>query len=466
LRFAAKLACLFLLLLLIVAAAFSQTPSGAEKNSPPDLNTAVVSSVGIVHEGGAVALEIVCSRPVTPAIRASDSPPKIVIDLPNTRSGVPRNRIDVLQENILTIRTEQRQNPAGVRIEASFLVPYGFTWDAEGNRLMVRLKPPKQLYEATAPAPAQPPQITSLSPVPTPAVVPVTSGVGDVLLAGRRFALGSSLTAGSETAVLQLSRGGEVRVCPGTTLSVTPSKSTKDLMMGLSTGAMETHYTIGESADTVLTPDFRILFAGPGEFDYAVSTDPKGNTCVRGMKGNTSSAIVSELIGDRVYQVKPAEQAVFREGRIDRIDSDVPAECGCPPPTAPVLRAGTPPPNLASDSDSPSISLAQPDTPPASTANAANDSHGALSSGPETKALPPGQPNDFHVQVDAPLIFRGRNDSAGARAAVQEAGQLPVMESSGRSATLQVQALPPPSDHSQHRGFLGRIKGFFAAIFR
>jgi hypothetical protein len=470
LRFAAKLARPFLMPLLMALAVFSQDASNPEKPRAPDPNAVIVSSVRIIQEAGTPALEIVCSRPVTPTIRATDSPPKIVIDLPNTRSGMPRSRIDVLQKNILTIRTEQRQNPAAMRIEVSFLVPYGFAWEAEGNRLMVHLKPPKQLYEANAPSPAQPPQVVSITPAPPPAIVPVTSGVGEVLLAGRRFALGSSLTAGSETAVLQLSRGGEVRVCPGTTLSVTPSKNAKDLMMGLSTGAMETHYAIGESADTILTPDFRILFPGPGEFDYAISTDSKGNTCVRGLKGNTSAAIVSELIGDRVYQVKPAEQAVFREGRIDRIDPDVPAECGCPPPPPAVLRAGTNPPNLASDSDSPKVSLAQGDTPTTSSANAPNEPHDALSAGPETKALPASQTNDFHVQVEAPLIFRGRKDPANASAPIQEAQQLPVMESSARSASLQVQALPPPSPGAegppQHRGFLGRIKGFFAAIFR
>ena len=445
-------------------------PTGSKREA------AVVTSVRVVHDRGVPAVEVVSTRPVVPAIQSLDSPPRLVIDLSNARMGLPHKRIPVLQEDILTIRAEQYQkDPPIMRIVLDLLVPYGYTWDVAGNRLMVRLKPagdpngdphedPNEDRNAAGKKPPfQPPQVLSLAPAAAPAVVPVTSGVGEVVLAGKQFAAGSSLTAGSDTAVLRLSRGGEVRVCPGTTVSVTPSKSAKDLMLGMSTGALETHYALDASADTVLTPDFRILFAGPGEFHYAISSDSHGNTCVRTLKGNTSSAIVSELMGDRIYQVKPTEQAVFHSGRIDKVDTDVPLECGCPPPV-PVIRTDTPPVPIP-DSESPANTSLDNDS-------RKNGARQTLSSGPETQPLPPAQPNDVHIQVDAPLVFHAKKGPAVPSAPTDEAATPPVIESSARPVRLEAQVQPPPAPapdpqaRAEHHRLLRRIKGFFAAIFR
>jgi len=457
---------------LAIAKAWPQVAE-SQKANPPNPEAAVVSSVRVVQEGGVSAVEIVSTHPLVPAIHLLDSPPRLVIDLTNARLGELNKRTPVLQENILTLRTEQYQkDPPVARIVLDLLVPYGYTWDAAGNRLMVRLKRRPDPNEdpdtdASKNSPSQPPQVLSLTPPATPAVVPVSSGIGEVVLAGKRLAAGASLTADSDTAVLHLSRGGEVRVCPGTTLSMTPSKNGKAMMLGLSTGALETHYALEDSADTVLTPDFRILFAGPGEFDYAVSADAHGNTCVRALAGNHSSAIVSELMGDRIYQVKPTEQVVFHSGRIDKVDTEVPVECGCPA-TVPAIQTDRSP-AIVPDSELPAMTTLANGTSPRTGAKPGNDAPQTLSSGPEIQPLPPSQPDEVHVQVDAPFVFRGKQRYAAQPAPTDEAAALPVMESSTRPARLEtlVQAPTGPSaqENAEHHPVLRRIGRFFAAIF-
>jgi AMIN domain len=446
----------------------AQPDTSPPKMTPPP-EAALVNSVRVLYEQNVPAVEVISTHQVVPSIEFLDSPPRLVIDLLNARIGLQRKRVPVLQENILTIRTEQYQkDPPIVRIVVDLLVPYKYTWDIAGNRLMVRLKPlnvPNQAANAAGnKSPFQPPQALSLSssagPAAGPAIVPLAGGVGEVSVSDKQLSAGSSLTAGPDTAVLHLSRGGEIRVCPGTTVSVTPSKNSRDLMLGMNTGSLETHYALDASSDSVLTPDFRILFAGPGEFDFAISADSHGNTCVRGLAGNSSSAIVSELMGDRSYQVKPTGQAVFRNGRIDKVDANVPPDCGCPVPV-PLMRAAAP----ASEGKAPATAGV-----PGTVTSAQPESHSqTLSSGPETRPLPPSKPGDIQVQVDAPMVFRGKKNSAAPPAPVIEVAQLPVMESSVRPMWLELQAQPPsvPSAaaRSEHHGLMHKIKGFFAAIF-
>jgi hypothetical protein len=435
-------------------------------------SVAVVTSVRVVHERGAPAIEILSTRPVVPAIQILDSPPRLVIDLPNSRADLKRKRIPVLKENILAIRAEQYQTaPPVVRVVLDLAAPYSYTWDAAGNRLMVRLKPAEDVNASQA-SPFELPKVLALGAAASPAVVPVTGGTGAVVLAGSRISAGSSVTAGSDTAVLHLARGGEVRICPGTTLSVTPAKNAHDLMLGMSTGALETHYGLGNSADSVLTPDFRILFAGPGEFDYAISADSHGNTCVRTLMGNTSSAIVSELMGDRIYQVKPTEQAVFHLGQIDKVDSDVPLECGCPSPPN-VLRAANPESPPLPEAQLPAnANLSQGGRSQADTLTTAkNDAPQMLSNGPETAPLPPSQPNDIHIQVDAPFVFSARNRSAALASKPPEVFNLPVVERAGSPVRLYTNVQPPAAventapAQAARRTFLRRVKRFFVAVF-
>lgn len=441
----------------------------AQTFGPPPL----VTSVRIVRENGVPAVEILSrGGPLIPEIQTLESPPRLVIDLPNSRLGLTKNRIPIKKENILAIRAYQyQQKPPVTRIVLDLAAPYGHTWDGAGNRLMVRLKPPEASNTGKKSPPIRAPSAPGISLEASPAVVPVGSGSGVAVRAEKYIGSGSAFTAGLETMILQLSRGGEIRVCPGTTVSVTPSKNKRDLMLGLSTGALEAHYQLAASADAVLTPDFRIMFAGPGEFQYAISADSHGNTCVRALKGNTSSAIVSELMGDRIYQVKPDEQVVFRSGQIDKVDSDVPVNCGCPP-AAPLTRTDVallPPPP---ESQLPEKAHLEGNaTPPASASKEISKTPSAirLSNGPETAPLPPTRPNDVHVQVDVPFVFSAKDRATNALPApVVAARELPVEDPDARPVHLDAVIEPPPP-HKQrkaaHHGFLRRVKGIFTSIF-
>jgi hypothetical protein len=427
-----------------------------------------IKSVRIVHEKGVPAVEIISSGAVIPQIQALDSPPRLVIDLPNSRLGLGTNRIEVQKENITAIRVRQFQNnPPVTRVVLDLLAPYGHSWDGSGNRLMVRLKPPEDPNAGKKNSSSQPETATGFALTSDASVVPVSGSAGATVMDASRLASGSAVTAGSDTTILHLPRGGEVRVCPGTTVSVTPSQSKRDLMFGMSTGAIEAHYSLATSADAVLTPDFRIMFAGPGEFDFAISADSHGNTCVRGLRGNTSSAVVSELLGTRIYQVKPAEQIVFRSGQIDKVDTDIPLECGCPPPPAPVLRTSNETPAPLPDAKVPAkVTVGEGTT--------VGDSQGTsaeaqLSNGPETAPLPKSEPNQIHVQVDAPFVFNAKDRRSKPPAAPVEAVRgLPVDDPGEQPVHLDAVIQSPPPEQTAdakqkktHRGFFGRLFSIF-----
>jgi hypothetical protein len=89
---------------------------------------------------------------------------------------------------------------------------------------------------------------------------------------------------------------------------------------------------------------------------------------------------------------------------------------------------------------------------------------------PETAALPLSKPDDVHVQVDAPFVFRASDLRADRPPAPKPA---PILEAEilqirdlPRPATFETEVLPPPQIRTRPRhGVFAKIKGFFAAIF-
>jgi len=268
---------------------------------------------------------------------------------------------------------------------------------------------------------------------------------GSVILAGSGTSVlsGSAIEAGAQTATLKLARGGNLLVCPRTRLSVTASQSGRELMFSLNSGNLEMNYLLGASADTLLTPDLRLLMPGPGSVHVAVRVTPQGDTCVQSLPGNAAAIVVSETMGDATYQVKPDEAVLFKSGHLDEAVRSK-QNCGCPasPPTQVAKAAPLPPPVESKPVQ------------------------------PIAKPLPTPSP-DEHIAVDAPLVFRA-NDPAPEIA--KPIFTLKLVNN--KVMQLDPAVLPPPdlkssvhpkatetAGKTQKHSFFSRIGAFFAAIF-
>jgi hypothetical protein len=465
-------------------ASAAQTAPGSPAQAPPPApvnagtanagtktgaKIAAIKSFRIIQEKSGPAVEILATHPIIPSIQQINDPTRLVIDLPNARLDTTNRRISVQADQITTLRADQfQENPPVARVVVDLLAPRTYTWDSAGNRLVVHLG--KDPTEASR-SPFQPPTVASLAPTPGP-IVKALRAAGPLTLATNTASVGSSFTAGADTAVISLSSGGEVRVCPGTTLSITPSQNKHNLLLGMNTGALEAHLQLDASSDSVMTPDFRILLVGPGEFHYAFSADSQGNTCVRALPGNTASAIVTELLGDRTYQVKATDQLMFHSGQLDRVDMAVPLECGCPPARPAIERASNdlPVENQTARAALPPVN-ANPVEPTGS--SSIDRSNGGIPAPNSAQiAAPPPIPNELHVQISAPLVF---NATGPPPAPVEDVRALPLDVRGMPAAELSVAPSPPVnaqtarpaggSADNHPRGFFHKLGHFFSSMF-
>ena len=426
-----------------------------------DQPTAGVQSVKVIPGENGATIEILTTRPLTPQLQTVEGPLRLVIDLPGSTLNIPRKRIPFRNQQIKGVRMNQYQ--AGVsRIVLDLTSPVQYTWDALGNRLNIRIHPDQA-------ATAKPPTAPAMTPGTEPVAVPYAQGsTGTLVEAGSRVASGSTIAARDETAILRLARGGEIRVCAQTTVSVATSPDGQSLMLGMNTGAMETHYHINESSDSILTPDFRIVLPGPGEFNLAIKSDARGDTCVSSLAGSNSSVVVAELLGNGTYEVKPDQQVLFRQGKMQSVETPV-GGCGCPAPQEPVMRAADPTTVVSENKTPNSLALADSNSQPSTAAGAGSDG-AAVESSAAPIANTAGAPaaNEDKAQISAPLVFNAK-ELARMRA---EAATPPV---SDQEAAVPLNARPadplpplvvlPPAPKPEHKGFFGRIGRFFRSIF-
>ncbi len=460
----------FLSIALAVLASSADLKSRNSAHSTSD--PATVSRVKLLLESDSPVMEIIATRPMRPRITTSQDPLALTIDLNNAQISVHHKEVAVESPLIEALHVDQlEQNPPVVRIVLGEHTPLSYTWDAAGNKLTIRL------HAESESARARPTSPTVLTTTPEPVALPAIPS-GKVVFADR-LASGTAFSAKFATESLRLARGGEVRVCPGTTISVFHPKDGPELMLTMDVGALETHYSLEDSADSIVTPDFRILLRGPGEFHYAIRADSKGNTCIRSLPGNTAPAVVYEAIGDGKFEVVPTERLLlhsgrlsatdtaFHSGQLTQVETLVPDDCGCPPPV-PVLRADLPTLPILAESSAPSnVSLdPQPvdDTTPPQSAPIQT-----LSSGPEIAALPPLPPSQKPVQFGASLVF-SRKDALRPRLVDLPVStrEIRALDMNVASPAPQLPAEQPPEQQkkAKQKSVFRKVTGFFSRIFR
>lgn len=215
---------------------------------------------------------------------------------------------------------------------------------------------------------------------------------GQVLFSnqGTEVLSGSQVAAGQGAAVLKLKRGGQVRICPGTNLSLTSDTSGKALALALSAGSMELEYTLTSGSDAVLTPDFRMQLISPGTFHLAISVGASGDTCIHTLPGNDAAVFVAEMMGRDSYQLSPWKSVLFGGGKISGA-TVAPERCGCPEPTAPA--------RIPEVAESPAHGgSAATQAPPAEKHSTENQT---------SEAAPAEQNAVAHLEADTQFAYRG-----------------------------------------------------------
>lgn len=313
-----------------------------------------------------------------------------------------------------------------------------------------------------APAPAATP--APQTPAPVGELFAADSQTRLVQPAGAGISVvpGSELSAGIAPARLRLYRGGQVRICPRSSVSVNAGQH--GLMFSMSSGMLEVEYTLFQrGSDFIITPDFTLRLLAPGAFHFALGVSKAGNTCFKALPGNNSPVLFSETMGSGVYRTRPLESVSFQNGKA--VPVALAEDCGCP--VVPALQQASAAPV------------------PAQTGNPAPPQQPAMAGtrADASAPLPADHPGQVHIQVDTPFVFSAKSAGAPDPYSVAKIrfSSLPnvyflqekvdpvvpleqpavVVE---KPAVQEIAAVT--QQKTEKRGFFGRIKRFFGGIFR
>jgi hypothetical protein len=250
---------------------------------------------------------------------------------------------------------------------------------------------------------------------------------------GRAFiAASGTITSGNQTTRVILPHRGEMRVCAMSSIKLAADSNsaageTPGLLMAMEEGAVEMSYAATadiKNADTLLTPDFRILIGGPGAADLKVRLGTQGDTCVDNAGADGPYVVVSSVFEGGTYRVQPGQRVMFQHGSLHQVVDQEKETCGCPPAAA----------------EGNEFPLAQ--------------SMG-LSGTPKATPPPPVNPQAQKQAQDVPPLVHNGNDNAP----VAEILSKPVAPPAP-AATSQVQ--PQPKKKS---GFFSKVGHMFRRIF-
>jgi hypothetical protein len=343
-------------------------------------------------------------------------------------------------------------------------------------------------------------QAQPIALVPTDGVT--ISGGLNVINGQASIVNSGSVTAGERTARLSLTRGGELRLCSTTTLSLSKDSTNVDphstaLMMTLEKGAVEASYTAGRFSDVLLTPDLRVFISGPGLVDLRIRVNAQGDTCVENHGALAPYVTVSSLLEGGLYRVQANQRVLFEHGSLHDVVDHESEPCGCPPPPIiSVASTGT----SGGKTAKPGQTIGGPSSTPSDTEFPLAQSEGLA---PAPKPAEPATKPVTQAAINVPLVYNGEAPPPTAAtpippynpddpvavtpppappkpatntkpAATTPQAPRPAAPRPAPAATTEVatataqQVQPKPSTaraQSPNRGVFHRIGHFFAKIF-